>query len=76
MRWPFRSTLALGALIAFRLSSDFSALQYCTVPSTAFRISTAKITSVLSMLPDAIEMRAATMRITTSRKASIVLAEL
>ena len=66
-RWPLRSTLAEGALMAFRLSRDFSALKYCTVPSTALRISTAKMTSVLSRLPENMEMMAATMRMATSR---------
>ena len=67
IRWPSRSTLAEGALMAFRLSRDFSALKYCTVPSTALRISTAKMTRVLSRLPENMEMMAATIRMATSR---------
>ncbi len=66
-RTPSRSTLALGADMAFRLSRDFSALKCCTVPSTALRISTAKMTMVLSTFSDTAEMRAAMTRITTSR---------
>ena len=45
---PPRSRVADGELMALRDSRDFSALRYCTVPSTALRISTAKITSELS----------------------------
>ena len=67
MRVPPRMTLADGDDMALRLCSDFSALQCCTVPSTAFRISTAKITTVLSTLPESMEITAAAIRITTSR---------
>ena len=66
-RSPSRSTRAVGADMAFKLSRDFSALQCWTVPSTALRISTAKMTMVLSTLPDSMEITAAAMRITTSR---------
>ena len=53
--------------MAFRLSRDFSALKYCTVPKIAFRMSTAKMTRVLSRLPENMEMRAAAIRMATSR---------
>ena len=66
-RSPSRNTRAVGADIAFKLSRDFSALQCCTVPSTALRMSTAKMTMVLSALPESIEITAATTRMTTSR---------
>ena len=66
-RTPSRSTFALGEDMAFRLSRDFSALKCWTVPSTALRIRTAKMTTVLSTLSDTMEIRAAMMRITTSR---------
>ena len=64
---PPRSTLAVGADMAFRLSRLFSALRYCTVPSTALSSSTAKMTRVLSLWPLAREMRAAATRMMTSR---------
>ena len=67
VRMPSRSTLALGADMAFRLSRDFSALKCWTVPSTALRSSTAKMTTVLSPSPETRETRAATIRMTTSR---------
>ena len=67
VRTPSRSTLALGADMAFRLSRDFSALKCWTVPSTALRSSTAKMTTVLSPSPETRETRAATIRMTTSR---------
>ena len=67
MRAPSRITLALGADMAFKLSRDFSALKCCTVPSTALRMSTAKMTMVLSASPVAREIRAAAMRIITIR---------
>ena len=53
--------------MALRLSRDFSALTYCTVPSTALRISTAKITMVLSTLLDSAEITAAIIKMITSR---------
>ena len=67
MRVPPRITLADGDDMALRLCRDFSALQCCTVPSTAFRMSTAKMTTVLSTLPESREITAAASRITTSR---------
>ena len=51
--------------MAFRLSSDFSAFTYCTVPSTALRISTAKMTIVLSTLPEQAEIIAAIIKMHT-----------
>ena len=67
VRWPPRNTLALGEAMAFRLARDFSALKYCTVPSAAFKRSTAKMTAVLSAWPDSMEMPAAAIRMTTRR---------
>ena len=64
---PPRKTFAVGEDIALRLSRDFSALKYCTVPRIALRIRTAKMTMVLSPCPDSMEMMAATIRITTTR---------
>ena len=64
---PPRKTFAVGEDIALRLSRDFSALKYCTVPRIALRIRTAKMTMVLSPCPDSMEMMAATIRITTNR---------
>ena len=66
-RSPSRSTRAVGADMAFRLSRDFSAFTCWTVPRMALRMSTAKMTMVLSTLPDTMEMAAAAMRMTTSR---------
>ena len=66
-RAPPRTTLAEGEDMALRLCRDFSALQCWTVPSTAFRSSTAKMTIVLSALPDSMEITAAASRITTNR---------
>ena len=67
MRIPSRSTLALGDDMALRLSRDFSALRYCTEPRIALRISTAKMTMVLSTFSDSAEITAATIRIMTSK---------
>ena len=53
--------------MAFRLSRDFSALKYCTVPRMAFIMRTAKMTRVLSMLPENMEIRAAAIKMATSR---------
>ena len=66
-RTPPRSTLAVGEDMAFRLSRDFSALKCWTVPKMALRMRTAKMTMVLSRLPETAEMTAATSRMTTSR---------
>ena len=57
----------VGEDMAFRLSRDFSALRYCTVPSTALRIRTAKMTMVLSTFSVRAEMTAAMRRMMTSR---------
>ena len=64
---PSRRTFAVGDDMAFKLSRDFSALKYCTVPSIALRIRTAMITIVLSRFPEKAEISAAAMRIITSR---------
>ena len=64
---PPRKTFAVGEDTALRLSRDFSALKYCTVPRIALRIRTAKMTMVLSPCPDSMEMMAATIRTTTNR---------
>ena len=66
-RTPPRSTLAVGEDMAFRLSRDFSAFTYCTVPRMALRMSTAKMTMVLSTFSDTAEIRAAMIRMITSR---------
>ena len=60
-------TFAVGEDMALRLSRDFSAFIYCTVPKMAFSIRTAKITIVLSTLSDAAEIAAAIIRIMTRR---------
>ena len=64
---PSRITLALGEERALRLSRDFSAFTYCTVPSTALSRMTAKMTMELSPWPDIREITAATIRIRTNR---------
>ena len=64
---PSRRTLAFGEDMARRLSRDFSALTYCTVPKRAFKSRTAKMTMVLSRLPESIEITAAASRMKTSR---------
>ena len=53
-----------------RLSRDFSALTCWAVPRIAFMIITAKITIVLSILPENIETIAAAIRISTSKSAN------
>ena len=53
--------------MALRLSRDFSAFTYCTVPKMALRMSTAKITMVLSTFLESAEITAAAMRMTTRR---------
>ena len=67
---PSLKTLAFGAESFLSESSDLQALTYCIVPSNAFRIITAKITIVLSTLPEIMEITAATIRIITSRSAN------
>ena len=67
---PSRMTFALGEDKDFRLSSDFSALTCWAVPRIAFMMMTAKITMVLSILPENMDMIAAAMRISTSRSAN------
>ena len=67
VRAPSRRTLAVGEDMAFRLSRDFSALKCWTVPRMALRMRTAKMTMVLSALPETAEIRAAMRRITTRR---------
>ena len=64
---PFRSTLASGADIFFRLSRDCSALTVCTVPKTALSVITIKITAALSKSPSIPETIAAMIRITTRK---------
>ena len=64
---PFLITLALGADNCLRLSNERCALICCTVPRTAFIISTSNITMVLSTLPENIEIIAAIIKITTSK---------
>ena len=64
---PSRSTLAVGAAICFRLSRDVAAFTVCTVPSTAFSVTTARITSALSPSPSRADTAAARSRITTSK---------
>ena len=68
--WTFAPSLratAMGEDKDFRLSRDFRAFSCCMVPRTAFRVMTAKITTVLSGLPVIMEITAAPMRIMTSR---------
>ena len=65
--WPSRSTLAVGADIRFKLSSDAAAFTVWTVPSTAFMVMTAKITRALSPSPSAADTAAARIRITTRK---------
>ena len=57
----------VGAAIACRLCSDFSALKCWTVPRTAFMTSTARMTIVLSRLPVTKEMTAVIIKIMTIR---------
>ena len=64
---PFLITLALGEDNCLRLSNERCALTCCTVPRTAFIISTSNITMVLSALPENMEMIAAIIKITTSK---------
>ena len=62
---PSRSTLAVGTAICLRLSSEAVALTVCTVPRTAFRVMTARITTALSQSPKKEEIPAARIRINT-----------
>ena len=64
---PSRITDAAGADRFFRLSRDFWAFWCCTVPKTAFKSTTAKITAVLSTLSVTADTAAAPRRIHTSR---------
>ena len=64
---PSLITFAFGDESCFKLSSERSAFTCCTVPSTAFMTSTAKITMVLSILSENIEMTAAMISMITSR---------
>ena len=64
---PPRMTFAVGAAIACRLCSDFTALKCWTVPRTAFMTSTARMTIVLSRLPVTKEMTAVIIKIMTIR---------
>ena len=64
---PSRRTPAIGAERDFKLSKDFSAFWCSTVPRTAFKRSTAKMTAVLSTSPDIMEMTAAMIKMMTRR---------
>ena len=66
-RTPPRITLAGGEAMALRLSRDFSAFSYWTVPRIALSTSTAKMTMVLSTLPEKAEITAAIMSMSTMR---------
>ena len=66
-RTPPRITLAVGEAMALRLSRDFSAFSYWTVPRIALSTSTAKMTMVLSTLPEKAEITAAIMSMSTMR---------
>ena len=67
---PERSTFAFGDVRSFRLSSDFSAFTYWTVPSSALSTITTRMTKVLSGFPEQAEIAAATIRIPTRRSAN------
>ena len=64
---PFRITFAQGEDNSLMASRDFSAFTCCTVPSNAFITSTAKITIVLSIFPEIIEIMAAIIKIITNK---------
>ena len=57
----------VGEAMALRLSRDFSAFSYWTVPRIALSTSTAKMTMVLSTLPEKAEITAAIMSMSTMR---------
>ena len=67
MNCPFLNTLASGADIFLRLSSDCSAFTVCTVPSMAFIVITISITTALSMSPSIPDTTAASMSIITRK---------
>ena len=64
---PPRIAFASGPERVFRLLSERSALAVWTVPSTAFKVITSRITAILSRSPRNPETMAATIRITTRK---------
>ena len=64
---PSLFTLTMGDDSSLRLSNDFSAFTYCTVPNIAFIIRTTIITIVLSTLPETAEIIAATTNMATNK---------
>ena len=67
---PSRTTLAVGADICLRLSSEAAAFTVCTVPRMAFMVMTARMTTVLSTSPMAAEISAARIRMMTIKSAN------
>ena len=68
--WPSRTTLAVGADICFKLSREAAAFTVWTVPSMAFMVITARMTTVLSTSPKTAETMAARIRMTTRKSAN------
>ncbi|MFR7951124.1 MAG: TraI domain-containing protein [Acutalibacteraceae bacterium] len=67
---PSLMTFALGEDSCLRLSRERWAFTCCRVPRIALITSTSRITMVLSVLPENMEIAAAMIRITTSRSAN------